>query len=90
MHGLHLGSETCAQFACVRLPALVAPTHGPASPACVRVQGPLRHTRDAFWQMAVEQRCSAVIMLTNTGAPPLRRRHSLGAVRPWVLPPHQC
>ncbi|KAL4443249.1 hypothetical protein ABPG75_010986 [Micractinium tetrahymenae] len=34
--------------------------------AYIASQGPLRHTRDAFWQMAVEQRCSAVIMLTNT------------------------
>ncbi|PSC69772.1 Meiotically up-regulated 66 [Micractinium conductrix] len=34
--------------------------------AYIASQGPLRHTRDAFWQVAVEQRCSTVVMLTNT------------------------
>lgn len=35
--------------------------------AYIAAQGPLKHTRDAFWQMACEQRCPAVVMLTNTG-----------------------
>jgi hypothetical protein len=33
-------------------------------------QGPLRHTREAFWQMVLEEGAGAVVMLTNIGAPP--------------------
>lgn len=46
--------------------AVVASSQGDIPWAYIACQGPLKHTRDAFWQMAVEQRCSAVVMLTNT------------------------
>ncbi|KAL4419642.1 hypothetical protein ABPG77_008583 [Micractinium sp. CCAP 211/92] len=41
-------------------------TDGDVPWAYIASQGPLKHTRDTFWQMAVEQRCSAIVMLTNT------------------------
>ena len=39
------------------------------------LQGPLRHTRDAFWQMVSEQHCSTIIMLTRTGGPAAQGCH---------------
>eukprot|EP00887_Chlorella_sp_A99_P001068 scaffold14.g1068.t1 len=32
----------------------------------IATQGPLRHTRDAFWQLVAEQGVRCVVMLTNT------------------------
>lgn len=48
--------------------AMLRPPRAAQPPSLLCSQGPLKHTRDAFWQMAVEQRCGAVVMLTNTGA----------------------
>lgn len=47
------------------LPACSSPGCSPGFD-CPR-QGPLRDTREAFWQMVVEGGASAVVMLTNLG-----------------------
>jgi protein tyrosine phosphatase len=41
------------------------PEHDPVPWQYIATQGPLPHTVHMFWHMIVEQRCSAIVMLTE-------------------------
>lgn len=40
-------------------------SHGMPARNYIAAQGPLDHTRESFWQTVLEQRCTAIVMLTN-------------------------